>query len=610
MKMLKRLILFLLITLPFLGFADEVSFTLSAPNVVSMGEQFRLTIALNEQGTPKLPELSDFDMLYGPSTSQSTSIQIINGKRSTSKEFSYTYILQAKAEGTFNIQPATVSIGGEEYQSNSLKIQVVAGRSNSNAASSSSSNNSQIAHAEMSKDDLFARITLNKNKAYKGEQVIATIRLYASPNIPISGFGDVKFPSFEGFYTQDIEMPSQLNFEREAYQNKIYQVATIKKTILYPQQSGEIKISPFEIECIIRKRIGTSQGGLFGGMFDNYTDVPTKIVSNASSLKALDVPNAPADFSGAVGKLEMNASIDKTEAKANDALTLKLTIEGSGNLRLLDAPKINFPDDFEVYDPKKTEQLRSTSNGQQGSVSFEYLIIPRYAGNYTIPTINFISFNPANKSFQTSSSKAFELSIAKGDEAQQPIIVGGAAAALGNKEEVKTLGNDIRYIKQGKYTLKKLDQTFYGSLHFWLIFIIATLLFAAIAIIYRRKVKLSADLALSKNKKANKVARKRLKLAASFMKQHQSEQFYEAILKAFWGYLGDKLGIPISQLTRDNAVESLQNREVSPELTEEFVTIINTCEFAQYAPSANDAAVEELYHRSAELMGKLDKQIK
>lgn len=599
-----------------MGFADdEVNFTMSAPNVVSMGEQFRLTIALNQSEKPQLPNLSDFEVLYGPSTSQSTSMQIINGKRSTTREFSYTYILQAKAEGTFTIQPASVSIKKKDYQSNALNIQVVKGRSNaqsnnSGTSSNNSSTQNNLGDAEMSKDDLFARVTLNKSKAYKGEQVIATIKLYASPNIPIAGFGSVNFPSFEGFYTQDIEMPNQVNFEREAYNNKIYQVGTIKKTILFPQQNGEITLDPFEIECIIRKRVGTAQGGFFGGMFDNYQNVSSKVVSNKAKLQVQEIPNAPAAFTGAVGDLKMKASIDKTEAKANDAITLKLTIEGSGNLRLIDAPKINFPDDFEVYDPKKSETLRATANGQQGSVSFEYLIIPRFAGNYSIPAIEFASFNPASKKFSTSTSEEFKLTIAKGDDAGQQTVISGAGNAYANKEDVKQLGNDIRYIKQGKYELKEPGETFFGSLSYWLIYIISTFVFVLITIIYRKKLKESADMALYRNKKANKVAQKRLKQAAAFMKQHQSEEFYEAILKAFWGYLGDKLSIPVSQLTKDNAVQSMQKLSVNEASINEFVEIINTCEFARYAPSASDAAVEELYNRSAELMGKLDKQIK
>lgn len=610
--MIKRFILSILLALPLFGIAEEVNFTLNAPNVVSMGEQFRLTIALNQSERPKLPSLDDFDLLYGPSTSQSTSMQIINGKRSTTREFSYTYILQAKTEGTFTIQPATVSIDGKDYQTNSLKIQVVKGRSNTSGQGNASATAKQenFDEAEMSKDDLFALISLNKTRAYKGEQIIATIRLYASPNIPIAGFGSVTFPSFEGFYTQDIEMPQQVNFEREAYNNKIYQVGTLKKTILFPQQSGEITINPFEIECILRKRVGSSQGGFFGGMFDNYTNVSSKVISKPVKVNIQDIPDEPSNFSGAIGDMGMVANIDKTEAKSNDAITLKLTIKGNGNLRLIDAPKITFPDDFEVYDPKKTESLRSTSNGQEGSISFEYLIIPRFAGNYTIPAISFTSFNPSTKKFNTSSSQEFNLTVTKSDDDGQNPIINSASSAFGNKEDLKQLGNDIRYIKQGKYTLKNPQDTFYGSLSFWLIYILSAAGFIIIAIVYRKKLKENADIALSKNKKANKVAKKRLKLAANFMKLHKSEEFYEAILKAFWGYLGDKLNIPVSKLTRDNAIDSLQKLSVSDENIKEFVDIINTCEFARYAPSSNDAAIEDLYNRSAELMGKLDKQIR
>ncbi len=612
--MLRKIFLYILVILPVVASANDVNITMSAPNIVSIGDQFRLTISINEDGDPKLPEINNFEVLYGPSVSKSSSIQIINGKQTSSREFSYTYILQAKTEGKFTINPATVVIGNNTFTSNKVEIQVVKGRDNQqngNSASNTSgaSNQNNLDNAQMSKDDLFARIILSKNKAFKGEQIIATIKLYASPNIPIAGFGDVSFPSFEGFYTQNIERPQQIEFEREAYNNKVYQVGIIKQLILFPQQTGEIKITPFDIECLIRKRVGGSQGGFFGGMFDNYTTVSSKIISNSASVSVKDIPAAPTNFYGGVGNMSMTATIDKTEAKSNDAITLKVIIKGSGNLRLVEAPKIEFPEDFEIYDPKKTENLTETAGGQNGTITFEYLIIPRYAGKYTIPAISFVSFNPQDEKFNTSNSNAFELNIAKGDGDQNTSVITNNLNPS-NKEDLKHLGSDIRYIKQNKIKFVDPNKTFYGSLAFWLTYIISSLTFIVIAVIYRKKLKEIANTSLYKNKQANKVAQKRLKAAANFMKQHKHEEFYEAILKAFWGYLSDKLGIPVSELNRDNVSKNLANHLVTNESIDEFINIINVCEFARYAPSSSDAAIEELYNKSASLMGKLDKKIR
>ncbi len=608
--MVKRILftLFLLTTALFVK-AVDVRFTMSGPNVVSMGEQFRLSFSLNERGSNlQLPDLSEFDVLMGPSTSQSSSIQMINGQTTQTVSYSYIYVLRAKNEGTFTIDPATIEVDGGTYTSNSLDIQVVrqstSGQQNS-ASSGQSGQSSSASNGQISKDDLFVNIELDKTNVYKGDQITATVKIYVSPDVPITNFGDVKLPSYEGFWTEEVDVPDQVSFTREAYNNRIYQVGLLKKTILFPQQTGEITIDPFEITCLIRQRVTSSSQSFFDSFFDNYRSVSAQVVSDPVKVNVKELPNQPASFYGGVGNMNFKASVDKTEAKTNDAITLKVEVSGSGNLNLIQAPDIEFPADFEVYDPQTTNNIRTNANGVSGTVTFEYLIIPRTEGDYTIPSFQFSSFNPSTGRYNTQSSSEFNLHIEKGNEAENATVISSYS-----KEDVQLIGQDIRFIKQNQYKLKVKDDVFYGSTAFWFLYIIPLLAFVVLFIVYRKKLQENANIQLVKNKKANKVALKRLKEASNYMKQNNAEQFYEAVLKAFWGYLSDKLSIPVADLNRDNATRSMLTRQVSQEVVDEFIATVDTCEFARYAPSAAGGTLEEIYQKSVNLMGKLEKQIR
>lgn len=609
--MVKRIIFtILLATSALWASAQDINFTMSGPNVVSMGEQFRLSFTLNEQGNNlQLPDLSDFDVLMGPSTSQSSSIQIINGQTTQTTSYSYIYVLRAKNEGTFTINPATIEVNGDTYTSNELQIQVVR-QSTQQSSSSSSSSSSQsdqssgTTSSQISKDDLFVIIDLDKTNVYKGEQVTATVKIYVSPDVPISSFGDVKIPSYEGFWTEEVDVPDQVSFTREAYNNRIYQVGVLKKTILFPQQTGEITIDPFEITCLIRQRVSSGQS-FFDSFFDNYRTVSATVKSDPVKVNVRDLPTQPASFYGGVGNLNFSASLDKTNAKANEALTLSVKVSGSGNLNLIQAPKIEFPADFEVYDPKTTNNIGTSNSGVSGTVTFDYLFIPRTEGDYTINSFQFSSFNPSTGTYKTQSSPEFHLHIEKGDEEENTTVTSAFS-----KENVQLIGQDIRFIKQDQYKLKQKDDFFYGSTGFWLLYIIPALAFIILFVIYRKKLRENANIQLVKNKQANKVALKRLKEASGFMKQNKAEEFYEAVLKAFWGYLSDKLSIPVAELNRDNATRAMLKRQVSQPVMDEFIATIDTCEFARYAPSAVSGTLEEVYQKSVNLMGKLEKQIR
>jgi hypothetical protein len=599
----------ILLILLFIGYgamADNIKFTMEGPEAVAMGEQFRLSFTLNENGSDlQLPDLSNFDVLMGPSTSQSSSIQIINGRTTQSTSFSYMFVLRAKKEGKFTIRPASIKVGGKTYESNSLEIQVVKGQpqQQQSASQQSGAANDDTPVGNISKDNLFVRLSLDKTNVSKGEQLRATIKLYISPNIPLNGFDDVKLPSYEGFWTKEIDVPQQINFTREVYNGKIYQVGVLKKTILFPQQTGNIKIDPFEITCLVRQRVRAQQG-FFDDFFDSYRVVKAKVVSDPVTVSVKDLPNQPANYSGAVGSFNLNADLDKTDVKSNDAVTLKLTVTGSGNLGLINPPKIELPQDFEAYEPKTTEHSVASDNGLNGSVTFEYLFIPRFAGNFTIPPVEFVYFNPSTRQYETKTTKAFTLNVQKGSDDQNAVMNSYS------KEDVKMIGKDIRFIKQNKAEFQPKGSSFYGTTGFYGSYGLSLIAFIVVFAVNRKKIKESANVALVRNKRANKVAFKRLREAAGFLKTNKQEQFYEAVIKALWGYLSDKLSIPVADLNRERAAASLRNKGMSQEVVNELMKLIDDCEFARYAPAAWSGTMQEMYDGAAKVMGIFEKQIK
>ena len=602
----------LLIILWFAGYAamaDSVQFTMEGPEVVANGEQFRLGFTLNDRGTDlQLPDLTNFDVLMGPSTSQSSSIQIINGKTTQSVSFSYIFILRAKKEGKFTIRPASIKVNGKTYESNPLNIQVVKGQPQQQSSGNAPQNNQQqqdeAPAGNISKDNLFVRVAVDKTNVSKGEQILATVKLYISPNVPLNGFDEVKLPSYEGFWTKEIEVPSQVNFTREVYNGKIYQVGVLKKTILFPQQIGTIRVDPFEITCLVRQRVRQQQS-FFDDFFDNYRVVKAKVTSDPVVINVKDLPNKPANFNGAVGNFNFSGTLDKNRVKSNEAITLKLTVTGSGNLSLINPPKLELPQDFEAYEPKTSDRVTASDNGLSGSITFEYLFIPRYAGNFTIPAVPFVFFNPGTRQFESRTTESYNIQVDKGSEDQNSSVVSSFS-----KEDLKMIGKDIRFIKQNNSKLKPKGNLFYGTTEFYLVYLLSLAAFAVFYVLNRKKIKESANLTLVRNKRANKVALKRLKEASVHLKNNQAEQFYEAVIKALWGYLSDKLSIPVADLNRERASENLLSRGISQDTVSELMKIIDDCEFARYAPAAFSGTMKEIYDGAAKVMGIFEKQIK
>lgn len=598
------LVLLALITLR----AEQTKFTMSAPNAVEMGQQFRLTFTLNERGSNlQLPPglTSNFDVLMGPSTGQSTSIQTINGQTTTEVTFSYTYILRAKSEGEFEIRPGTIEVDGKVMESNSLKIHVVPEQSQPQTQQQTprggESQGSQS--VDLGGDNLFLRVEMSKQNVFRGEQIIATVKLYADPNIPISGFDEVNLPTFEGFYTQDIEIPRQINFTREVYNNRIYQVGILKKTVLFPQQNGTITVNPFSMTLLVQQRVRPRS--FFDDFFSGVQTVRTTLTSTPVRVNVNDLPPQPANFYGGVGNFNISSELSSEDVTTNDAVTLKLTINGTGNLRLIRNPELKLPTDFEVYDPRSTENVRATDNGVSGTKTVEYLFQPRFEGDYTIPSIPFTFFNPATGTYVTRNTPEYTLHVTKGTGDQSATVMSSR-----RREDLQLLGQDIRFIRQGNPMLRMKGTTFYGTPLFYSIYGGSALLFLVLIFVYRKKARENANVALMRNKKANRVATKRLKAAAGFMKKNDNEAFHESILKAFWGYFSDKLGIPVANLNRESALEGLRKRNVDEELINDFVEITEQCEFARYAPSGGSEARTELYKKAVSTMSRLEKQIK
>lgn len=580
------------------GFAEQVSFTMEAPRVVELGEQFRLSFSVNAKGQNlKLPELTDFDVLMGPSTSTSSSFSIVNGVSSQSVNYGYLFVLRAKKAGKFTINPASITVNGTQYSSNSLTIEVVKG----SAKPSGGGNDEPAAKiGSVPKSDLFVRVILDRRSLYKGDHLLATIKIYSKVNL--NGFEDISLPNFEGFWAQDIELPQQISLQRETLNGEIYNVGTLKKTILFPQQTGNITIGSVKIDCIVQQRVRRS-GSFFDDFFDSFANVKATVVSDPVSVTVNPLPAPPANFSGAVGRFDLRSSISTTNLKENDPITLKLDVSGKGNIKLINPPKMQLPPDFETYDPKTTSNFNATTEGVNGSVNFEYLFLPRNAGDYTIPPVDFIYFDPSAGRYVTKSTQPYKIHVARGEGSR-------ASLNISSKEDVKMLGNDIRFLKQGNIQLRPKGYSFFGSLNFYLLYLGGIAALLALYLFNQKRIQENANIARLKNKKANKVALKRLNEANLHLKKGATEKFYESVTRAFWGYLSDKLTIPVAELTRERASSALEQRKASAEVISRFIQILDTCEYARFAPGGGSAKMQELYDEATDVMSQMEKEIK
>jgi len=573
----------------------QVSFKASANNVVEVGENFRLNFTVNANCSDFVPpSLGDFNVLAGPSNSTSTSFQYINGKTSQAIAVTYSYIIQARKEGKYTIGKAAINVEGKIYYSNPITIEAIKG-----SATNAIPEIDNQAVKSTNDGDIYIQINLNKTTVYQGEQLISTLKVYDRAGL--KRINDVKFPPYTGFWSEDINKQQEIQLQRENVNGKIYSSAIIRQSILFPQQSGKITIEPFELEGIIQQKVG-SRRNFFGEMVDVYNDVVKKLKSTSKTITVLPLPeNKPASFTGAVGSnFTFDVKVDKTTLKSNESLTLKVTVSGNGNLKIIDKINIGFPNTFEVYDPKIVNNISNTNAGAKGSNTYEYLVIPREPGNYTIPGIQFSYFDVDTKSYKTLSSKEIKFEIAKGDNNQTITSASGLS-----KEEVQAIGSDIRYINESDFVLYKRDNRFFGSLGFTLSYVLSFLIFITLIFFLREKIKQNQNVALLKNKRANKISIKRLKEAAKHMSAGNKEAFYTEVIKALWGFLGDKLNIPTADLSRDTAKETLLKHNIDNQIIDDFIEVINNCEYAKYAPVSIDNQIEQDYQKARNIINKL-----
>ena len=589
--------------------ADEVSFVVSAPDAVVVDQHFRVSYTIN-RGNVKEPRVSfeNFEILSGPNRSTSMSMHSINGQSVTSHTVTFNYILQPLKEGTFNIPVATIDVDGKQYKSNSAKIKVLladkASQSSQRSSGTRRSNNSSSS-VNISKDELFMTATLNKQNVFEQEAVLLTYKIYSLVNLTaLNG----KMPDLKGFQIQEVSLPQNKEWSLEHYNGRNYRVITWSQYVLFPQQAGEIEIPSVEYEGVVTMQTGASMDpfDFFMNGGPRYVEVKKKVKTPALKLNVSVLPaNKPAKFSGAVGKFNVTSSISTTELKSNEAVTLRMVISGTGNMKLIKTPEVEFPEDFEVYDPKIDNHFKLTREGFQGNKVVEYLAIPRHEGVYTIPSIKFSYFDINSKSYKTIETESYTLDVAKGKGENNETV-----ASFVSKEELKMLGQDIRYIKTGEHSLDKSGNYLFASFTWMLWYVIPFVVFIVYIIIHYKQVAENANIARMRTKKANKVAVKRLKLANKLLKEKKEREFYEEILKALWGYLSDKLNIPVSRLTKDNVKAELAAKGVADNEIEELAKVISEAEFAQYAPGDAAATMENIYKMSITIIDKMENCIK
>jgi tetratricopeptide (TPR) repeat protein len=573
-----------------------------APEAVIVGEQFRLSYIVNAEAKDfRLQgEMPDFDVLMGPTPSVNYSQRWVNGKSSSETSFTFTYILRAKKEGTFNIPPATVKVNNATYTSNALVVKALP----QDKAEEVAAGESRTSSSGLSKDDVFIRLIVAKRDVYEQEGILVTLKLYAR-NYGISGLPVRSFPEFEGFLAQEIELPQEKPWVLENYNGYNYQTVVLKQSVLFPQRSGNLTIDGGKYEAVVRMPTQRKISSIFDDFAGMYRDVNISLVPPPVTVNVKPLPSGkPASFSGGVGDFTLKSSVSSTEVKANEAVTVTLKINGNGNIRLVKNPEVKYPNDFDIYDPKIAQDVKTTAAGVNGSKTIEYTAIPRFGGDFEIPPVTFSYFDPKTETYKTLSTEPYRLHVEKGegDAASGPVV-----SNFSNRESVRVLGQDIRYLKVKDIDFVSKDELLYGSSVYYLCYLVPALLFIAFFFIYRKQVKENANIALVRTKKANKMAVKRLKIAGRLLKANRTEEFHEEVLRALWGYLSDKLNIPQSNLTKDNVETELTQHGVDETLIKEFMDILNTCEFARYAPSQAPDAMDKLYGLAVDAIGNMER---
>ena len=625
MKKIFNLLLFIVCVAPLAMWAqDDPKLTVSTKKQVMVGERFQVAFEANAEGKHfTAPSFEGFNVLGGPFTSTSSSVQIVNGAVSRTTKNNYTFALQATQEGSFRIGSASLTVKGNKVTSEPFEIKVVpddGSHASSSGYSSGGGNSSQGRSSQNTNDpqvsgkDLFLKVIPSKRSAYVGEQIVLNYKLYTK--VPVSSLSVEKAPAYAGFWTKDItdNNGGSLRQSYETVNGVEYTTAEIQKIVVVPQRAGSLSIDPMTIECVaqIRTQNNNRQSNdpfdiFFNDPFfnRNITNVRKELSSSNLTIEVKNLPDngKPASFAGAVGNYTFKSDIDKTQLKTNEAFTLTLTVNGTGNIELLQMPEPVFPPDFEVYDPKIVTSTSNGANGLSGTKKAEYLVIPRRAGSFDLAPITFSYFNPSNGAYTTLQSDAYIVQVEKGAGGE------GSEGSIyaSNQEGIKYLGSDIRHIMTGNPRLKPVHSAFFATVPYFVILLAMLLIFIILLAISKKREELKQDNAANRNRKADKVARGRLKNANQYLKTKDQDKFYVEMSQALWGYIADKLGIERSKLSMDTVNETMKTKNVPDELTQQFVDTLNSCEFARFAPGSAEEKMDDLYRRGIEVITKAEK---
>ena len=551
-----------------------------APSHVSVGEQFRLTYTINTQDVDNFragnfPDA--FEVLMGPSTSRQSSFQMVNGHTTSSSSITFTYIVCANKNGTFTIPPAQIRCDGKVVKSNSVKINV-SGRQQAQRGGGGGGYDGEPqmrpSGSHISGSDLFIKVSANKQRVHEQEPILLTYKVYTLVQLTRL---DGKMPDLKGFHTQEVQLPQQKSFKVETYNGRPYRTVTWSQYVMFPQMTGKLEIPSitFDGTVVMQNRDIDPFEAFFNGG-SGYVEMKKKIKAPGITIQVDPLPNRPADFSGGVGKFNISAQLTPASIKTNDAVTLRVIVSGVGNLKLIKEPVVVFPKDFDRYDAKVTDKTKLTANGVEGSMIYDFIAVPRNAGKYEIPPVKFVYYDTSTNKYATIESKGFSLNVAQGAKG------GGVSDFTG--QDVDLLNKDIRHIKTTPEELHGVNEFFFGSTSYWVTLALLAIAFISLFVIFRQRAIDNANIGKMRGKKANKVATKRLRVANKLMTAGRSSEFYDEVLRALWGYVGDKLNMPVESLSRENISQRLSERDVSEANVKLFISALDECEFERYAP--------------------------
>ena len=583
--------------------------TLKAPEVCEVGQRINISYKVDTQDVDDIQvgNFSGFDLLYGPSTSSQSSFQMINGKTTHSSSLTFTYVLLAKKEGDYQLPAASVIVKGKTIRSGVANITILPASTpnqssgQSSSSSSSSSRQSSSSDKRVSDKDLFITATVSKTKVFEQEAVLLTYKLYTLVNIrQLIG----EMPELDGFHCQELNSKAQLSLKYEHYNGRNYGTAVWRQYLLYPQKDGKLTIPSvtFDAEIEVANQSADPFDIFFGG--GSLTQIVSKKIRTPKldvDVRPLPQPR-PANFSGAVGKFSMTGTLSPEQLNANDAAALQLVVSGQGNMKLMKAPVVDFPKDFEIYNPKETDKTNNTASGAKGNVVYDYVVVPRHGGKYSIAPAEFVYFNPETEKYVTLKTDSFHMAVAKGK-------VVSTTTSVSEKEDVRVLSSDIHYIKTSEANVREHVDGFFGTWRYIGIYLGLLAVFFIVLAIFHRHAKANADLVRKRGKRAGKEATKRLKVARKLLNEQNAGAFYEEVLRALLGYVANKLNIPTTHLTKDNVRESLSTRGVDEKLIAEYMSVLESCEFARFAPGDPQATMDKIYESASQAINDLNKSL-